>query len=557
MTQVGGQRATADQPRLCHPARPPAATSTDHRDRGVGVRRAARPARADRPVLPLAGRAAWRRLRRHPDRRRRRRRGRRQGRQGGRRHHPGAGSRPRPNIPRCRAARSPPGSPISCCRSRELAERLAELIRDKATHAADAQRAGGRRGACCAASSRICACAPATISPSTSARPCCAGSRAACRSRDATICQDYYDLLRDNADEAQALLGDLLISVTTFFRDRRGVRGADAKCPAAAVRRQGAERRRSASGCRLRHRRGSLYDRHAAARGGRPARIRARRSRCSPPTSTRARWRSRARAAIPPRSRPMSARSGCAASSSARATITGSARSCATSCCSPATACSRTRRSRGIDLISCRNLLIYLDRELQQQVCSTFHYALNPGGFLFLGSSETADNPAGLFARSTARRGSISRRATPATSRGCCRACSAPSGYARAVRRTAAAAPTRRLLSEAAAHRQGAREGGAAEHPGRRGAPGRAPVRERRPLSAALRRAAERRRGRPGAAGAALRAALGAAPRVRAAASRRSSLPIPVRFNGAPHRVLSQVKPASRRRRGQAAQRRW
>src|SRR5262249_35984890 len=29
-----------------------------------------------------------------------------------------------------------------------------------------------------------------------------------------------------------------------------------------------------------------------------------------------------------------------------------------------------------IDLISCRNLLIYLDRELQQQVCSTFHYAL-------------------------------------------------------------------------------------------------------------------------------------------------------------------------------------
>jgi two-component system CheB/CheR fusion protein len=50
-----------------------------------------------------------------------------------------------------------------------------------------------------------------------------------------------------------------------------------------------------------------------------------------------------------------------------------------------------------IDLVSCRNLLIYLDRELQQQVCSTFHYALNPGGFLFLGSSETADNPPGLF----------------------------------------------------------------------------------------------------------------------------------------------------------------
>jgi two-component system CheB/CheR fusion protein len=50
-----------------------------------------------------------------------------------------------------------------------------------------------------------------------------------------------------------------------------------------------------------------------------------------------------------------------------------------------------------IDLVSCRNLLIYLDRELQEQVCSTFHYALSVGGFLLLGASETADHPAGLF----------------------------------------------------------------------------------------------------------------------------------------------------------------
>ena len=50
-----------------------------------------------------------------------------------------------------------------------------------------------------------------------------------------------------------------------------------------------------------------------------------------------------------------------------------------------------------IDVISCRNVLIYLDRELQEQVISTFHYALNPGGCVFLGSSETAENPPGLF----------------------------------------------------------------------------------------------------------------------------------------------------------------
>jgi two-component system CheB/CheR fusion protein len=50
-----------------------------------------------------------------------------------------------------------------------------------------------------------------------------------------------------------------------------------------------------------------------------------------------------------------------------------------------------------IDLISCRNVLIYLDPELQAQVSSTFHYALNPEGYIFLGASETADNSPGLF----------------------------------------------------------------------------------------------------------------------------------------------------------------
>ncbi len=50
-----------------------------------------------------------------------------------------------------------------------------------------------------------------------------------------------------------------------------------------------------------------------------------------------------------------------------------------------------------VDLVTCRNVLIYLDRELQEQVCSTFNYALSPGGFLMLGTSESADSPAGLF----------------------------------------------------------------------------------------------------------------------------------------------------------------
>lgn len=50
-----------------------------------------------------------------------------------------------------------------------------------------------------------------------------------------------------------------------------------------------------------------------------------------------------------------------------------------------------------LDLISCRNLLIYLDRDMQQQVLTSLHYGLNASGFLFLGSSESADHPEGFF----------------------------------------------------------------------------------------------------------------------------------------------------------------
>jgi two-component system CheB/CheR fusion protein len=51
-----------------------------------------------------------------------------------------------------------------------------------------------------------------------------------------------------------------------------------------------------------------------------------------------------------------------------------------------------------LDLVTCRNLLIYLDRDVQRQVLQTFHFALRPGGFLFLGSSESAEIAVDLFA---------------------------------------------------------------------------------------------------------------------------------------------------------------
>ncbi len=50
-----------------------------------------------------------------------------------------------------------------------------------------------------------------------------------------------------------------------------------------------------------------------------------------------------------------------------------------------------------LDLITCRNLLIYLEREVQSTVFDVFHYSLNPGGYLFLGNSESAETTPELF----------------------------------------------------------------------------------------------------------------------------------------------------------------
>jgi two-component system CheB/CheR fusion protein len=50
-----------------------------------------------------------------------------------------------------------------------------------------------------------------------------------------------------------------------------------------------------------------------------------------------------------------------------------------------------------LDLLSCRNLLIYLSPELQKKLLPLFYYSLNLGGFLFLGNAETIGNYTNLF----------------------------------------------------------------------------------------------------------------------------------------------------------------
>ncbi|CRL51095.1 CheR family methyltransferase [Pseudomonas sp. URMO17WK12:I11] len=106
-----------------------------------------------------------------------------------------------------------------------------------------------------------------------------------------------------------------------------------------------------------------------------------------------------------------------------------------------------------IDLIVCRNLLIYLDREVQREILQMFHFALRPGGFLFLGSSESADACHELFAPVDkrnrifrAKTGTANSRRTPTMPRG---------GYVRAS--TSREAPPRampRKLSFADIHQR-------------------------------------------------------------------------------------------------------
>jgi two-component system CheB/CheR fusion protein len=50
-----------------------------------------------------------------------------------------------------------------------------------------------------------------------------------------------------------------------------------------------------------------------------------------------------------------------------------------------------------LDMLSCRNLMIYLEPELQNRLMGTFHYALKPGGVLFLSPSESTGNHPEIF----------------------------------------------------------------------------------------------------------------------------------------------------------------
>jgi two-component system CheB/CheR fusion protein len=71
-----------------------------------------------------------------------------------------------------------------------------------------------------------------------------------------------------------------------------------------------------------------------------------------------------------------------------------------------------------LDILSCRNLLIYLTPELQKKLFPLFHYSLNPGGALFLGGAESIGSFTDLFAPLAAKARLFRRNESPLRAEG-------------------------------------------------------------------------------------------------------------------------------------------
>jgi two-component system CheB/CheR fusion protein len=207
---------------------------------------------------------------------------------------------------------------------------------------------------------------------------------------------DYYDVLRDDADEAQALLGDLLISVTSFFRDKEAFKTLEQQVIPQLFHGKLSERsiRVWVPGCATGEEAYSiamLLLEQASRQDIRPA-IQVFGSDIDPRALAVARaghYPAVIEADISEdRLRRFFAREAdhYRVRQELRDLVLFASHSLL-----------KDPPFSRLDLIACRNLLIYLDRELQELACNAFHYALHPDGFLMLGTSETADHPVGLF----------------------------------------------------------------------------------------------------------------------------------------------------------------
>jgi two-component system CheB/CheR fusion protein len=70
-----------------------------------------------------------------------------------------------------------------------------------------------------------------------------------------------------------------------------------------------------------------------------------------------------------------------------------------------------------LDLVSCRNVLIYMGSDLQKRILPIFHYALRPGGYLMLGSAESTGSFANLFTQIDKKGKIYAKKSIPVESR--------------------------------------------------------------------------------------------------------------------------------------------
>ena len=196
-------------------------------------------------------------------------------------------------------------------------------------------------------------------------------------------------------EEIEHLYSDILIRVTSFFRDPDVFAALQneilpGSCATAAT-------SRCASGCRVRDRRRGLLAGHRVSRGAggdwsSNVRVQIFGTDISDASIDRARI-----GIYPETSPPTSRRSGCGASSRKSTAATASAKSMRDCCIFARQNLTKDPPFSTLDLISCRNVLIYLGAALQRRVMSIFHYALQPEGYLLLGNSETIGNYGELF----------------------------------------------------------------------------------------------------------------------------------------------------------------
>jgi two-component system, chemotaxis family, CheB/CheR fusion protein len=206
----------------------------------------------------------------------------------------------------------------------------------------------------------------------------------------------YRDLLRDNPRETSALLKDMLIGVTSYFRDREAFESLERGVLPALFQNKadGDQVRAWVAGCSSGEEAYSLamllFEQREALHSSANIQVFA--------TDIDESAVARARAGLYPESimtdvRPSTLRKFFVKTDS-RYEVVKSVREKILFAMHNVL---RDPPFSRLDLVSCRNLLIYLDRGVQNQVLEMFHYALYPNGYLFLGTSESADSVEDLF----------------------------------------------------------------------------------------------------------------------------------------------------------------